>query len=162
SPPRTLRRARPMARGRSERLWPPAGPSRARAVPSPPPPAPEPLGPDTIIDISHESLIRQWVKLRGWVRDEYQSAETYRGLERSAKRWKHGLGNLYSKIDLAVARQWRATERHNAAWAERYGDAYDLAMEFLRRSQRSRLRHRGLAAAAVCLPGAAVRAGGLV
>ena len=156
--PITLATAAAIAQVPIERLVPIVEAFRAPGVTFLTPLAPEPLGPDTIIDISHESLIRQWVKLRGWVRDEYQSAETYRGLERSAKRWKHGLGNLYSKIDLAVARQWRATERHNAAWAERYGDAYDLAMEFLRRSQRSRLRHRGLAAAAICIPVAAIAA----
>jgi|HubBroStandDraft_4_1064222.scaffolds.fasta_scaffold09468_4 PQQ-dependent catabolism-associated CXXCW motif protein len=116
------------------------------------PPAPEHLSPQTIIDISHESLIRQWVKLRRWVREEFQSAETYRGIERSAKRWKNRLGNLLSKLDLAVARKWRKAERPNAAWAERYGDAFPLAMEFLRKSERYRFWRRGLASAAIITP----------
>jgi PQQ-dependent catabolism-associated CXXCW motif protein len=100
--------------------------------------APTPLTPETIIDISHESLIRQWVKLRQWVREEFQSAETYRYIERHAKQWKNGLGNLLAKLDLAVARNWRRTERPNRAWAERYGDAFDLAMMFLLKSERHR------------------------
>ncbi len=104
------------------------------------PPDLDPLAPEsTVIDISHESLIRQWVKLRRWVREEYHSAETYRGIERSAKRWKSGLGNLLMKLDLAVARRWRRTERPNAAWAARYGDAFGFAMQFLRKSERHRL-----------------------
>jgi PQQ-dependent catabolism-associated CXXCW motif protein len=107
---------------------------------------PDPLAPDTMIDISHESLIRQWAKLRQWVRDEYHSAEEYRDIERAAKQWKNGLGSLLMKLDLAVARKWRKTERPNAAWAERYGDAFSLAMTFLRKSERHRLWQRGIAA----------------
>jgi hypothetical protein len=34
------------------------------------PPAGVALGPDTVIDISHESLIRNWGRLREWVKDE--------------------------------------------------------------------------------------------
>ena len=101
-----------------------------------------------MIDISHESLIRQWVKLRRWVRKEYLSAETYRGIERSAKRWKSGLGNLLMKLDLAVARRWRKAERPNAAWAARYGDSFGFAMQFLLKSERHRFWRRGIATVA--------------
>src|SRR5262249_13403562 len=90
------------------------------------PPVPASLPPDTMIDSSHESLIRQWATLRQWVRDEYQSAEEYRDIERAAKQWKNGLGSLLMKLDLAVARKWRKAERPNVAWAERYGDAFSL------------------------------------
>jgi PQQ-dependent catabolism-associated CXXCW motif protein len=121
------------------------------------PPEPDPRAADkTMIDISHESLIRQWVRLRRWVRDEHQSAETYRHIERSAKQWKIGRGNLMMKLDLAVARQWRRAEHPNAAWAERYGDAFDFAMSFLRKSERHRRWHRGIAAVAAVLVTAVV------
>lgn len=150
--PINLARAAAIAQVPVETLVPIVEAFRAPGVTFLTPLQPEPLEPDTIIDISHESLIRQWVKLRGWVRDEYQSAETYRSLERGAKRWKSGLGNLFTKLDLAVTRKWRATERPNRAWAERYGDAYDLAIEFLRKSERYRLWRRGFATAAVAVP----------
>jgi PQQ-dependent catabolism-associated CXXCW motif protein len=121
------------------------------------PPEPDPRAADkTMIDISHESLIRQWVRLRRWVREEYQSAETYRHIERSAKQWKIGRGNLLMKLDLAVARRWRNAERPNAAWAERYGNAFDFAMAFLRKSEQHRRWHRGTAAVAAVLVVAAV------
>jgi PQQ-dependent catabolism-associated CXXCW motif protein len=116
------------------------------------PPEPDPRAADkTMIDISHESLIRQWVRLRRWVRDEYLSAETYRHIERRAKQWKIGLGNFMMKLDLAVARRWRRAERPNAAWAERYGDAFDFAMAFLRKSEQHRRWRRGMAAVAAVL-----------
>jgi hypothetical protein len=39
------------------------------------PPAGEPLEEKTVIDISHESLMRVWVRLKGWVDEEAQSAQ---------------------------------------------------------------------------------------
>ena len=114
--------------------------------------APEPLKPETVLDISHESLIRQWIKLRRWVRDEYQSAEAYRGIERNAKRWKNGVGNLLMSLDLHAAVQWRKAEHPNAAWAQRYGGAFDQVTEFLRASERHRIWRRGLVATAIAIP----------
>jgi PQQ-dependent catabolism-associated CXXCW motif protein len=99
---------------------------------------------DTIIDISHESLIRQWGKLRAWAKEEQASAETYRHIERSAKQWNKGLGNLLSRFDLVVARKWLNEEHPNAAWAQRYGDAYDLTTSFLHKSVRARRRRRAV------------------
>src|SRR5262249_54829195 len=46
--------------------------------------------------------------------------------------------------------------RPNAAWAERYGDAFDFAMAFLRKSEQHRRWHRGIAAVAAVLVVAAV------
>jgi PQQ-dependent catabolism-associated CXXCW motif protein len=106
---------------------------------------PAPLTANTVIDISHESFIRQWGKLRGWVEEESHSAETYRSIERGARQWKRGLAALIPKLDLAVARKWLNDERPNAAWAQRYGDAFDLAMTYLRTSQRHHLWRRILA-----------------
>ncbi|MGB6543637.1 MAG: tetratricopeptide repeat protein [Xanthobacteraceae bacterium] len=102
------------------------------------PPDPIPLTPGKI-DITHESLIRQWVTLKQWVRDEFQSAEEYRDIERGAKQWTKGLGNLLARVDLAVAHRWRETQRPNAAWAKRYGDSFPLAMQFIHKSELNRL-----------------------
>src|SRR4029077_17759123 len=38
------------------------------------PPAGEELSPNTVIDISHESLMRVWERLRKWAEEEAQSA----------------------------------------------------------------------------------------
>ena len=38
------------------------------------PPWPEPIRAETVLDISHESLIRQWSRLRDWAEQEAQSA----------------------------------------------------------------------------------------
>ncbi len=119
------------------------------------PPPPVPLEPDTDIDITHESLIRQWATLRRWVREEYQSAEEYRSIERAAKHWREGRGSLLMKVDLAVAKKWRKTERPNESWAARYGDAFPLAMQFMQKSEWAQHRRRvltfGLPIVGLCL-----------
>lgn len=48
------------------------------------PPAGEPLTPERYIDISHESLIRNWVTMRTWVDDEAESARVYERLSSTA------------------------------------------------------------------------------
>jgi tetratricopeptide (TPR) repeat protein len=96
---------------------------------------PAPLAPDTTIDISHESLIRQWLKLREWTRLEFESAETYRHLEKKAVLWKQGDEEPMRMPYLGVVLAWRDGEHPNATWAARYGGAFDTAMEFLDRSQ---------------------------
>jgi hypothetical protein len=48
------------------------------------PPPPIPLEADTVIDISHESLIRGWRRLRAWVEEEAESARVYRRLAETA------------------------------------------------------------------------------
>jgi hypothetical protein len=40
------------------------------------PPAGEPLSKEKVIDISHESLMRVWERLKGWVQEEAQAAQT--------------------------------------------------------------------------------------
>ena len=75
------------------------------------PPVPEPLLPETLLDISHESLIRQWGRMKGWVETEAASAEQYRRLEQTADLWNKGRAALWTKPDLDDARKWLAAER---------------------------------------------------
>jgi tetratricopeptide (TPR) repeat protein len=84
------------------------------------------------VDVTHESLIRQWTQLREWAREEFEAAEAYRSLEDTAKRWKEGHADLLSARALAA---WREREPVNEAWAARYGKAFGEAMEFMRESQ---------------------------
>jgi hypothetical protein len=89
---------------------------------------------DPIIDISHESLIRQWASLREWVEHEARSAAIYSRLADSALNHRA----LYRGPDLAEALRWKQRESPNREWASRYNrnsDAWDHAMKFLRRSR---------------------------
>jgi len=89
----------------------------------------------TPIDISHESLIRNWDKLQHWVKLESGSAEDYRSLEQSARRWKERRADLLDGLALQSILGWKRKENPSAEWAARYGGDFHLAMEFLDRSE---------------------------
>ncbi|WP_411726852.1 hypothetical protein [Methyloglobulus sp.] len=92
------------------------------------PPVSESLSPETpenlekIIDISHESLIRQWQLLKDWVQDEAKQAETYRRLADEAHRRKQGDGFkiLLQSPELEAAATWLDEFKPTVLWAERY------------------------------------------
>ena len=46
--------------------------------------SPVPLNSESLIDISHESLIRNWERLKTWVDEESRSARIYRRLAETA------------------------------------------------------------------------------
>ena len=102
------------------------------------PPAGVPLKLDTILDISHESLIRQWQRLSDWVEAEAASADTYRRLVETARLWKDGRAALWGTPDLEYALAWRETQQPNPVWAQRYGGDFELAKEFLDASEAER------------------------
>lgn len=93
---------------------------------------------DPVIDISHESLIRQWKALGHWVHEERESIQVYRRLAESARLHRAGRSGLYRDPDLQVALDWRAAESPNAAWAAHLGEDYEPAMAFLDASRRAR------------------------
>jgi PQQ-dependent catabolism-associated CXXCW motif protein len=115
------------------------------------PPEGVPLEDTTVVDISHESLIRQWNELRGWLREEAQSAETYRHIEQTAELRSKKEAGLLRMPYLAVALAWRGRQDPAAAWAARYGGDFPLAMRFLDASARSHARRRNLIAGVVGL-----------
>jgi WD40 repeat protein len=102
------------------------------------PPAETPLGEDSLIDISHESLIRNWNKLEEWVEDEARSARIYRRLAETAALNQKGEAGLWKDPDLQLALNWREEVKPNNAWAERYNPEFDSAMGFLDRSVAAR------------------------
>jgi len=101
-------------------------------------PSPEvELSEQTIIDISHESLMRVWTRLRQWVEEETQAAGIYRRLSESAALHERGKAGLYRDPELSIALAWREARRPNAAWAERYRLGFATAIEFLEASQQA-------------------------
>lgn len=98
------------------------------------PPLPERLTPDSVIDISHESLMRVWERLNRWADQEAQSTATYRRLSETAALYEAGHTNLWRDPELRLALDWRQDNRPTKAWAEQYG-GFDGAMAFLDRSR---------------------------
>lgn len=98
-----------------------------------------PISSNTIIDISHESLIRQWKQLRIWVEAEYQAGQTYRRMLETAKLWQIERAALWRTPDLETGLNWSALGL-GPRWAERYGGDYEIAIEFLQKSQQEQQR----------------------
>ena len=89
----------------------------------------------TVIDISHESLMRAWRSLRNWVDEEAQSAKIYRRLADTATLYHEDKAGLYREPDLQISLSWREENRPNKTWADRYYPGFDSAMAFLDQSQ---------------------------
>ncbi len=90
-----------------------------------------------IIDISHESLMRVWTRLRNWVDEEAQAAGIYLRLSESAALYEQGKAGLYRDPELGIALAWQESHHPNAAWAERYRPGFHAAMAFLAASQQA-------------------------
>ena len=86
---------------------------------------------DTVVDISHESLMRVWRRLSHWVDEESQSARIYRRLAETAALYQDGKAGVYHDPDLQIALSWRENDKPTQAWAERYHPEFQQAMSFL-------------------------------
>ncbi len=97
-----------------------------------------PLNPLSVIDISHESLIRGWRRMRQWVEDEAESAREYRRLAETALLHAQGTAGLLHDPDLDHVLAWRDKEHPTADWARRYHPGFEQAMAFLEESRLAR------------------------
>jgi len=95
------------------------------------PPSNVPLDSDSIIEISHESLMRIWTRLKVWVDEEYESAQMYRRLSEAAAMYQIGRTGLWRPPDLQLALNWQKKQRPTRAWAQRYDEAFERAIVFL-------------------------------
>ncbi|MEZ5449814.1 MAG: WD40 repeat domain-containing protein [Thiolinea sp.] len=91
-----------------------------------------------LIDISHESLIRQWTTLEDWVNEEVEAAKTYARLVESEALHRRGNSNLLRDAELTRALDWLETipaGDAGRAWGQRYHRGFDAALVFLEASR---------------------------
>ena len=106
------------------------------------PPHPTALTTDSIIDLSHESLMRNWDRLARWTVDEAGAARMYRRLARAAQFHQAGEAGLWRSPELDLGLSWRQEHDPTAAWARRYDPGFDQAIAFLDASVADRDRRR--------------------
>ena len=99
------------------------------------PPANVPLDDRSVIDLSHESLMRCWVRLAGWAEEEKVSAEIYNRLSDAATWFEEGRAGLWRNPELEIGQKWKLESRPTAAWAQRYNSSFVQVMGFLDRSE---------------------------
>lgn len=102
----------------------------------------QPLDAHAIIDISHESLIRQWQRLRAWVVAEAEAKATLLRLVGDARAHAQSNGELWHGRSLERARDWQQRNQPNPAWVklcmggteEEAKAAFHLVQSFLDKS----------------------------
>jgi len=133
-----------------------------------------PLTDDSIIDLSHESLMRLWDRLRDWVDNEAASVQMYLRLSEASAMYQQGKTSLLRPPDLQLAINWRDQQKPTLTWAQRYNPAFERAMVYLRTSEKEyqdeeeakiRLQKRQIRRTriiAMILGGAAIISGGFM
>ena len=114
-----------------------------------------PITDNTIIDISHEALIRCWGKLAdpasGWLTHEFNDGLIWRSLLVEAEGFAADKRRVLSPATTAERWKWWRHRQVNAAWAQRYGDSFVLVKNLIDASRRHSRHIRELQAAAVVI-----------
>jgi hypothetical protein len=105
------------------------------------PPTSVTLALDREVDITHESLLRQWKRLlgslsekdEGWLAEEEEARRT--SLADRAEQQTQGSTDYLRGPLLQLALDWWNKRKPNAAWAGRYTRSFDEVEGFLRRSE---------------------------
>lgn len=95
------------------------------------------LNSESVIDISHEALMRVWYRLRNWVQEESQSAQIYLRLSEAANKYQQGSGGLWRPPDLQLATEWRNSTKPTLKWALQYENNFEAVILFLEKSEDS-------------------------
>jgi WD40 repeat protein/energy-coupling factor transporter ATP-binding protein EcfA2 len=93
------------------------------------------LDSDSVIDISHEALMRVWYRLRNWVQRESESAQIYLRLSEAATKYQQGGGGLWRPPDLQLAIEWRNKSKPTLKWALQYENNFEAVILFLNKSE---------------------------
>jgi tetratricopeptide (TPR) repeat protein len=104
-----------------------------------------PLTSKSIVDVSHESLMRCWDRLIAWADQERAAAEFYVRLSQAAEWHAQGTAGLWRDPELELALRWKHETRPSPGWARRYNDDkfdFDRTIAFLDRSEAERTRER--------------------
>lgn len=86
---------------------------------------------DSVIELSHESIMRIWNRLSAWVDEEAESASTYKRISEAAAMYQIGKTGLWRPPDLQLALNWQKKQKPTRTWAQRYDIAFERAIVFL-------------------------------
>ena len=90
----------------------------------------------SIVDISHESLMRIWDKLKIWVNEEALAVHMYIRLSEAAGLYQEGKTGLWRPPDLHLALAWRKEKQPTLTWAKRFSPAFERTMVYLETSEK--------------------------
>lgn len=94
-----------------------------------------PLNSESMIELSHESLMRIWTRLETWVEEEFESAAMYKRLAEAAAMYQIGKTGLWRPPDLQLALNWQKKQNPTREWGQRYDEAFERTIVFLETSR---------------------------
>jgi energy-coupling factor transporter ATP-binding protein EcfA2 len=83
---------------------------------------------DTVLDITHESLIRNWNKLNTWANQEFEFYSTYLDFKKQLDRWKNSKKSsdfLLPIGPLTYFENWYNRCKPNTGWIQRYSEIHE-------------------------------------
>jgi len=86
------------------------------------------ISPDTVLDITHESLIRNWHKLNTWANQEFEFYSTYLDFKKQLDRWRNSgkSGDFLLPIGpLTYFENWYNKCKPNVGWIRRYSEIHE-------------------------------------
>lgn len=95
-----------------------------------------PISSKSMVDISHESLMRIWVRLKNWVDDEAEAVQMYIRLAEAASMYQVGKAGLWRPPDLQLALNWQSKHKPTLVWGQRYHPAFERTLVFLEYSKK--------------------------
>ena len=90
---------------------------------------------ESIIELSHESLIRLWDRLSIWVKEEADSIKMYKHLAEQSRLYQMKKVSLLKNNDLQLALKWRDDNNPTSEWATWHHTAFERTMTFLDKSE---------------------------
>lgn len=107
----------------------------------------DPLTAETILDISHESLMRRWERCKEWVKQEKDLSENYLELAKSTELYSEKKKDLLTGSELNTTLRWyeKSKSALTVPWAKRYQPknyktGIEQVKEFVQKSKRQRFQ----------------------
>ena len=101
-------------------------------------PSTQRLLPGTVLDITHESLIRNWNKLNQWANREFEFYSTFLDFQKQLDRWKKSgksRGYLLPIGPLSYFENWYKNCKPNKGWIQRYAETREDQQQSLRHAE---------------------------
>lgn len=92
---------------------------------------------ESVVDISHEAVMRNWKRLKGWIEEESDAVQLYLRLVEASQLYQSGRTGPWRPPELYLAINWRDKFKPNEVWASQYHPAYIRSLRYLEVSEAS-------------------------
>ena len=90
-----------------------------------------PINSETVIELTHESIMRLWPRLQNWMREEAEAVALYKRLAEASGLYLLGQEPLLGESGLEQALLWQKKHKPTLEWARRYNPAFERTMDYI-------------------------------